>query len=87
MKYCRFISAEGPAYGIIAAVFEAEGKAEKALEKILDANGLDESDDGSLILRREIASGGKGGIFRRGLARQGSSSKLSAAPAMVPVES
>ncbi|MBZ5685221.1 MAG: DNA repair protein RecN [Acidobacteriia bacterium] len=53
----------GAERAVIAAVFEAEGKAEKALEKILDANGLDESDDGSLILRREIASGGKGRVF------------------------
>jgi len=48
---------------VISAVFEAESAAAKALEKILDANGLDESDDGSLILRREIASGGKGRVF------------------------
>jgi DNA repair protein RecN (Recombination protein N) len=48
---------------VISAVFEAEGVAGKALEKILDANGLDESDDGSLILRREIAVSGKGRVF------------------------
>lgn len=48
---------------VISAVFEADGAAEKALEKILDANGLDESDDGSLILRREVAAGGKGRVF------------------------
>jgi DNA repair protein RecN (Recombination protein N) len=48
---------------VISAVFEAEGPVEKAVEKILDSNGLDESDDGSLILRREIASGGKGRVF------------------------
>jgi DNA repair protein RecN (Recombination protein N) len=48
---------------VISAVFEVEGAAEKALERILDANGLDESDDGSIILRREIASGGKGRVF------------------------
>src|SRR5215467_1003382 len=48
---------------VIAAVFEAEGSAEKALAKILENNGLDESDDGSLIIRREIASGGKGRVF------------------------
>ena len=53
----------GAERAVIAAVFEAEGKAQKAIEKILDANGLDESDDGSLILRREIASGGKGRVF------------------------
>jgi DNA repair protein RecN (Recombination protein N) len=48
---------------VIAAVFEEEGPAGDALAKILEANGLDESDDGSLILRREIASGGKGRVF------------------------
>ena len=47
----------------ISAVFELEGAAEKALEKVLEANGLDESDDGTLILRREIASAGKGRVF------------------------
>ncbi len=53
----------GAERAVIAAVFEAEGKAAKAIENILDANGLDESDDGSLILRREIAAGGKGRVF------------------------
>jgi DNA repair protein RecN (Recombination protein N) len=53
----------GAERAVIAAVFEAEGAAEKALENILDTNGLDESDDGSLILRREIAAGGKGRVF------------------------
>ncbi len=53
----------GAERAVIAAVFEAEGAAEGALEKILDTNGLDESDDGSLILRREIAAGGKGRVF------------------------
>src|SRR5271169_4491896 len=48
---------------VVAAVFEAEGAAEKPLEKILQTNGLDESDDGSVILRREIAAGGKGRVF------------------------
>jgi len=48
---------------VISAVFEADGGAEKDLEKILDGNGLDESEDGSLILRREIAAGGKGRVF------------------------
>jgi DNA repair protein RecN (Recombination protein N) len=53
----------GAERAVIAAVFEVAGAAEKALEKILDTNGLDESDDGSLILRREIAAGGKGRVF------------------------
>jgi DNA repair protein RecN (Recombination protein N) len=48
---------------VISAVFEAEGGAEKPLAQILENNGLDESDDGSLILRREIATGGKGRVF------------------------
>jgi DNA repair protein RecN (Recombination protein N) len=48
---------------VVAAVFECEGSALKALEKILADNGLDESDNGSLILRREIAAGGKGRVF------------------------
>ncbi len=53
----------GAERAVIAAVFEAEGAAEKALSSVLEANGLDESDDGSLILRREVAAGGKGRVF------------------------
>jgi DNA repair protein RecN (Recombination protein N) len=58
----------GAEKAVISAVFEAEGAAEKALGKILEANGLgarddDESEDGSIILRREIAAGGKGRVF------------------------
>jgi DNA repair protein RecN (Recombination protein N) len=53
----------GAERAVVSAVFEAEGTAEKPLAGILEANGLDESDDGSLILRREIASGGKGRVF------------------------
>ena len=48
---------------VISAVFESEGAAEKPLHAALEANGIDESDDGSLILRREIAAGGKGRVF------------------------
>ncbi len=48
---------------VISAVFEAEAASETALANILESNGLDESDDGSLILRREIAAGGKGRVF------------------------
>jgi len=48
---------------LVSAVFEVEGAARKPLTAILEANGLDESDDGSLILRREIAAGGKGRVF------------------------
>ena len=53
----------GAEKAVISAVFEVEGRAEKSAEKVLDANGLDESDDGTLILRREIAAGGKGRVF------------------------
>jgi len=53
----------GAERAVVAAVFESEGAAEKPVAKILEANGLDESDDGSLILRREIAAGGKGRVF------------------------
>ena len=53
----------GTERAVVSAVFEAEGAAEKALGKVLETNGLDESDDGSLILRREIAAGGKGRVF------------------------
>ena len=53
----------GAPRAVVSAVFEAEGGAEKALAGILESNGLDQSDDGSLILRREIAAGGKGRVF------------------------
>ena len=48
---------------VISAVFEAQGPAERAIEQILDANGLDQANDGSVILRRDIATGGKGRVF------------------------
>ena len=53
----------GAERAVVSAVFESNEAAEESLEKILEANGLDESDDGSLILRREIAAGGKGRVF------------------------
>jgi len=53
----------GAERAVIAAVFEAEAASETPLADILESNGLDESDDGSLILRREIAAGGKGRVF------------------------
>lgn len=53
----------GAERAIIFAVIETEGSAAKAVARVLDANGLDESDDASLIVRREIASGGKGRVF------------------------
>ncbi len=48
---------------VIAAVFEVAGTAADAVSKLLEANGLDESDDRSLILRREISASGKGRVF------------------------
>src|SRR4029077_1010163 len=48
----------GAERAVVAAVFEAEGRQEKAITEILEANGLDSNSD-SVILRREIATGGK----------------------------
>ena len=46
---------------VVSAVFEAESK---ALDAVLEANGLDSNpEDAQLILRREIATGGKGRVF------------------------
>jgi DNA repair protein RecN (Recombination protein N) len=53
----------GAERAVVSAVFECEGGAGDAIEKVLEHNGLDESEDGSLIVRREIAAGGKGRVF------------------------
>ncbi len=53
----------GAERALISAVFEVEGGAEKTVAKILEANGIDSSGDESIILRREIAAGGKGRVF------------------------
>jgi DNA repair protein RecN (Recombination protein N) len=53
----------GAEKAVVSAVFEYEGTSERAVEKILENNGLDESEGGSLIIRREIAPGGKGRVF------------------------
>jgi DNA repair protein RecN (Recombination protein N) len=47
---------------VVAAVFESDGAAARFIEEILETNGLD-AENGSLILRREIAPGGKGRVF------------------------
>ena len=47
---------------IISAVFEIESGAAKTVARILEDNGLDSECD-SVILRREIALGGKGRVF------------------------
>jgi DNA repair protein RecN (Recombination protein N) len=52
----------GAERALVAAVFESEGAALNAIEEILESNGLD-SEGTSLILRREIAAGGKGRVF------------------------
>src|SRR6516164_8190961 len=44
---------------VVSAVFEADSK---ALDAVLEENGLD-ADEAQLILRREIAAGGKGRVF------------------------
>ena len=53
----------GTEKAIVSGVFECEGEAEEAVEKILEQNGLDQSEAGSLIIRREIASEGRGRVF------------------------
>jgi DNA repair protein RecN (Recombination protein N) len=53
----------GADHAVVSAVFQTQGSAEKSLEQVLESNGLDESDDGSVILRREIAAGSKGRVF------------------------
>jgi DNA repair protein RecN (Recombination protein N) len=52
----------GAERAVVAAVFESDGAAARSIEGILETNGLD-AEDGSLILRREIAPGGKGRVF------------------------
>src|SRR5215469_12680821 len=46
----------------VSAVFEIDGGTEKVISKILENNGIDPEQD-ALILRREIAMGGKGRVF------------------------
>jgi len=48
----------------MTAVFEIDGRTETILTRILEANGIDPHDEHeSIILRREIALGGKGRVF------------------------
>jgi len=49
----------GTEKALVSAVFETESK---ALDRVLAENGID-SDEGQIILRREIAAGGKGRVF------------------------
>jgi DNA repair protein RecN (Recombination protein N) len=50
----------GAEKAVISAVFEADSK---ALDAVLVTNGLDPADEPQLILRREIATTGKGRVF------------------------
>jgi DNA repair protein RecN (Recombination protein N) len=52
----------GAERAVVSAVLEVEGHQEKAIAEILETNGLD-ADNDSLILRREVATGGKGRVF------------------------
>jgi DNA repair protein RecN (Recombination protein N) len=52
----------GAERAVVAAVFESDGAAARSIEAILETNGLD-AENGSLILRREIAPGGKARVF------------------------
>jgi DNA repair protein RecN (Recombination protein N) len=52
----------GAERAVVSAVFEPEAAAEKKLDAVLQANGID-ADDSSVILRREIAGGGRGRVF------------------------
>ena len=47
---------------VVSAVFEVEAGAEKVVARILETNGIDSEED-SIILRREVAVGGKGRAF------------------------
>ncbi len=54
----------GTERAVVSAIFELEGSSETDASKILEANGIDANEDEpSLILRREIAVGGKGRVF------------------------
>jgi DNA repair protein RecN (Recombination protein N) len=49
---------------VIACAFEIEeGAAAKGIGVVLDENGIDLGEDGTLILRREILANGKGRVF------------------------
>ena len=50
----------GAEKAVVSAVFDADSK---ALDEVLATNGLDPADEPQLILRREIASTGKGRVF------------------------
>lgn len=54
----------GAERALISAVFEVDERTGKTVTHILEANGIDANqEDESIILRREIAVGGKGRVF------------------------
>jgi DNA repair protein RecN (Recombination protein N) len=59
----------GSEKAVVSAVFEfaektrSKTRAETAIATTLEHNGLDGAEDGSLIIRREIAASGKGRVF------------------------
>jgi DNA repair protein RecN (Recombination protein N) len=53
----------GAERAVVSAVFECAGASGDEVEKVLERNGLDDSEDGSLIVRREISAAGKGRVF------------------------
>jgi DNA repair protein RecN (Recombination protein N) len=52
----------GAERAVVMGLFESEGASAHSIETILETNGLD-AEDASLILRREIATNGKGRVF------------------------
>jgi DNA repair protein RecN (Recombination protein N) len=52
----------GAERAVVSAVFELEGATQKSVVRLLEENGIDPEAE-SLILRREIAAGGKGRVF------------------------
>jgi DNA repair protein RecN (Recombination protein N) len=52
----------GAERAVLSAVFELEGAAQKSVVRLLEQNGIDPEPE-SVILRREIATGGKGRVF------------------------
>ncbi len=52
----------GAEKAVVSAVFEIESVAEKSVSRALELNGIDSEED-SIILRREISAAGKGRVF------------------------
>jgi len=52
----------GAERAVVSAVFDIDARTEKTVDQILESNGIDAGDE-SLILRREVATGGKGRVY------------------------